>query len=574
MHKNFQLWGFLAGSVLLAACRDPFPPDSSRVPRPGPIAAPVPPAAVPAPSGVAPPGLPPAPVAPPAGSPPAPEPGQPPGGTPPAPGGNPGNPPVPTPPVLTIAEGPICEQLPDPADPAAANACPEDLDDLDDWFPTTPEVDSCLPRPRPSNTCAFYQFAWQHFLVATQPNEQGAPEFLAWETIETTFGGGNRFPPGAPVLSGSLPQAGSRQILTDQTGKAIYYGIHLNDEFRQFVRRNDLDTVDGIKKAPAELQFPVDVVQLRSAWQIVGQGTAPNQRMISAAVRVPTLRVVRGEIEEDRTVLREVTAQLIALDVAFTIPGHPEFIWSTFEAVAENGISFVAPTAAALPPPQSMTPITQDLDAALFGNGNFVLFPRMGGRTGLPLPVGQKITGLVAADFNQANQQFTQRTSVHRVFPSSLSHTKDVDEVVEAINEAVQDRFNSRAPGVARPLGVDRRGNYSIVGAVWLDKPKDSFGTDRELANDPTDADILANGTRSEKSILAGHDRLSSTANESFTQAEFSNCLSCHDTRSATELGVPLARDELGEALIEPKQINVSRVFEEVVRLTDLGVLK
>ena len=375
-----------------------------------------------------------------------------------------------------------------------------------------------------------------------------------------------------------MPQAGSRQILVDQNRNAIYYGTHLNNEFDQFVRRNNLDTVDGIKMAPAELQFPVDVVQIRSAWQIVGAGQAPNPRMIRAAVRVPTLRVVQGEIEEDREVLRNVNVQLIALDLAFTLPGHPEFIWSTFEAVDQNGISFVAPSAAGLPPAMSTTDFTQNLDNALFGNVNFALFPRAGARTNLPLPVGQPITGLVANDFNQKTQLFARATSVHRVYRGSVSHTQDIDATVRAINEAVQDRFTDQTvPANRRPnLAIDRRGFYSMVGAVWLDTPKESFGTDKALVNDPADPDIVASGPKSKNSILAGQDRLSSTANESFTQADtsFPNCFSCHDPRAVTARGVPLARDENGTALIEAKQINMSRVFNEVIRLTDLGILE
>jgi hypothetical protein len=581
MKKNFHLWAPVVATFLLAACRDPFPPDFSPQPPAGGVTAPIPPA--PVPPGQVPPGYPPAqpPPAPmpPGGQPPAPPaPMPPPGQNPPPPPPGMPTPPSPTPPPgpLTIAEGPACEQAADPADPADLE-CPEQLSDLEEWFPETPEVESCAPRPRPSNTCFFYQFAWQHFLVAAEPNAQGTPDFLTWDTVEDLFGTGNRFPPGPPVLSTSVAQPGQREIVVDQNRSPIFYGTHLNDEFARFVRRNDLDTVAGIKAAPAELQFPIDVVQIRSAWQIVPQGQQPNNRMIRAAVRVPTLRVAGGDIEEDREALRNVNVQLIALDLAYTIPGHPEFIWTTFEAAAANGISFVAPSATALPAAMSKAPVTQDLDNALFGNGNFALFARTGDRTGIALPIGQTITDLAANEFNQNNQLFAQATSVHRVYRGSLSHTREIDPTVEAINEAVHDRFTDNTlPANERPnLAIDRRGFYNLVGAVWLDSPKQTFGTDKALANDPADPDIVANGPNSKNSILAGQDRLSGTATQSFTQADtsFSNCLSCHNTQSSNARGIPIAGDAQG-ALIVPKQINVSRVFDGVVRLTADGILE
>jgi hypothetical protein len=79
--------------------------------------------------------------------------------------------------------------------------------------------------------------------------------------------------------------------------------------------------------------------------------------------------------------------------------------------------------------------------------------------------------------------------------------------------------------------------------------------------------DIQLNGADSAFSILAGEDRLSSTAMESFTQApdSFPNCFTCHNTQAVTVKGVPLLRDSGGVRIMEPKQINVSHVFSQFV---------
>ena len=79
--------------------------------------------------------------------------------------------------------------------------------------------------------------------------------------------------------------------------------------------------------------------------------------------------------------------------------------------------------------------------------------------------------------------------------------------------------------------------------------------------------DLLENGTDSPFSILAGEDRMSSTAMESFTQspAAFPNCFSCHNTQAITARGVPLAKDGSGRKLLDPKLLNVSHVFSQFV---------
>ncbi len=87
--------------------------------------------------------------------------------------------------------------------------------------------------------------------------------------------------------------------------------------------------------------------------------------------------------------------------------------------------------------------------------------------------------------------------------------------------------------------------------------------------------DLLENGADSPFSLLAGEDRLSSTAMESFTQspAAFPNCFACHNTQAVTARGVPVDKDSSSAKLLEPKLINISHVFSQFVprRLHDLA---
>src|SRR6185295_17567642 len=93
-------------------------------------------------------------------------------------------------------------------------------------------------------------------------------------TIDTMFTFTKPLPSTRSWL-GDIKQAGGRQILIDQNGRTLFYGIHANQAFD-------------------------------------GPGGTP-------------------KIHEDRDNPREITVRLLALHVVFTLPGHPEFVWATFE---------------------------------------------------------------------------------------------------------------------------------------------------------------------------------------------------------------------------------------------------
>jgi hypothetical protein len=449
------------------------------------------------------------------------------------------------------AAAPIEECPPDPEPaPGAEPTCPGNVAELDGWLPVTPAVHGCRPPSHPDTECRFYQFSWQNFLLATQPDADGKPAFLGWGTVENTFGAHAGEPsPEVPVLSGGVTQAGGRQVLVDQNGHVVYYGMHMNRQFVDFVNEHHLITADAVRHADPNLAFPADVVELKSAWQIVDDGAAPAD-FITARVQVPTLRMKDGQMAQDMTNMREVTVALLALHVVFTLPGHPEFIWSTFQHVDADGLPDVAPNAPANPQATSPSAVISSKGGLLYHSGTTAANGNL---------------GLASLMFDETTQSFpTQRTSVYRVFPGSKSNTTDLDDDVTAINELMRDRFSK-----AQLPATDRRGHYLLVGAIWQDKPEKSFGVNKLLVNDDTLPDIKKNGGDSPLSITGGEDRLSSTAMESFTQAtdSFPNCFSCHDTRATTGRGVPAARDQSAPVTMEAKMINVSHIFSEVSRL-------
>ena len=433
--------------------------------------------------------------------------------------------------------------------------CPINPRDLDAWFPVTPPVVYFQPLPHPETECPFYIFNFQHFLLATQPRPDGSPAFLHWPTIETTFGrhAGDP-PPEIPVLTGGVRQAGAREVLVDQNGNAIYYGLHFNQRFVNFIIEKKLTTAEEIRNADPSIKFDsADIVTLKSAWMIVDPANPPPNFLV-AKVRVPTLKIVDRKAIEDYTKLRDVTVAMLALHVVFTIPGHPEFIWGTFEHVnGATGISDVAPSA-------RTQPGVGTGEATIISQTNHLLY-----KAGSTAAVSNR--PIATPMFDEANQKFAaeQATSIYRVFPGSLSHKKDQDEDVVALNENMLARYKADP----KPAADDKRVNYLMVGTIWLDRPDLTFMVNKELFNDYSDIDIQRRGPESPNSITGGEDRLSSTAMESFTQAgeSFSNCFTCHNTQGATVSGIPQQRDTQAEPLLGPKLIGVSHVFNEVLRL-------
>jgi hypothetical protein len=221
--------------------------------------------------------------------------------------------------------------------------------------------------------------------------------------------------------------------------------------------------------------------------------------------------MIGGRIVADPTSTYVATVGLIGLHVVFAIDGHPEMIWSTFEHVDRNGSADLAPQALVDPAPNT--------DPLLISpNVDYVLF-----RRGSPTTINQTPPPLAeyAAKLDADGRRFDRgdtvlTTPVYRTYPgSNLTRSSEDDEVL-ALNVGV------RAEMLAID-SADRRINYRLVGATWLDRPEDFFipGATFENAPDQT----------TKTGPVAGQDALSSVAMESFTQVDQPGCFSCHDTQ-------------------------------------------
>jgi hypothetical protein len=440
-----------------------------------------------------------------------------------------------------------------------------------EWLPNTPPLDQFKPLPHPATECPFYRGGWQNFLVATQPDAEGNPAILSYPTIDTMFESAQPRAENRSVL-GDIRQAGGRQILIDQNGNSLYYGIEVNQAYADFIDAHGLHTREDVENADPKLFFPPGVVEFKSAWQIVEEGDSSDD-YITVNTTVPTLSQGEdGHIVEDRDAPRDVRARLLALHVVFTLPGHPEFIWATFEhstgtpdECSKDGKRNVAPASVGNP---DLSDPNNLQDETVISSDDHLLYDG-----GTAANAGNQAIAEQDLQLDEATQKFPdQHTSIYRMFPASKSNTIDPDDAISSLNANVEALFASAADSLDP---ADRRSHYRMVGAVWMDKPA-FYNENSALQNDETSPffdedgfvdDIRENGSDSDFSVLAGEDRLSSTAMESFTQApdSFPNCFTCHNTQAVTAKGVPIDRDSSGVKLLEPKLLNVSHVLSQFI---------
>jgi hypothetical protein len=494
-----------------------------------------------------------------------------------------------------------------PQPPQPNNDCPANAD----WLPVTPPVQMYEPLPHPNPECPFYRGGFQNFLIAMQPDQTGDPAILSYPTIDDAFISAT---PHATrntkdrAWLGDIKQAGQRQILIDQNGHTLYYGIHMNQAFADFIMANGLETLAGVQNADPRLFLPAGLVEFKSAWQDIDPAdgvTADYSNYITTTAWVPTLHQdpTTHLITEDKNHPRQIKLALIAIHTVYTFPGHPELIWTSFQHVDPGGNDNLqgveigvhandAPVTGFLPTLndpnnlQNSTVVSQQTDYLLYHAGT------PANQSNQAIPETQLV-------LNDTTQSFTgQGTSIYRQFPGSKSNQIDPDDDVTSLNSNMAAVFAQSASTLSPQ---DKRQNYRLVGAQWLDKPA-FFALNATFQNDPATSpllqpnaeqdggagagisqdderqallamgvkptdDLLQNGSDSPFSLSGGEDRISSTAMESFTQSPvaFPNCFSCHATTAINSNGVPVGNDTTTPKLLDPKLINVSHLFSQFV---------
>jgi hypothetical protein len=389
-----------------------------------------------------------------------------------------------------------------PAVPTVNEDCPASAD----WFPAsggTPPVRMFDPAPHPDTECPFYRGAYQNFLVAAQPLANGDPALVRYPTLDDAFLSAT--PHGVRNTSqrawlGAVRQAGERQILIDQDHHTLFYGIHMNQAFVDFIKANNLQTVDGILKVDPYLSFPPGLVEFKTAWKDIDPADFPGgvvpppggyagdpgdySNYITTKAWVPTLTQdpTNGQIIEDPNHPRLIKVALVALHSVFTLPGHPEFVWGSVQHVNLNAIDATASTvqgAAMMGAPDDQPdtpalPVITEPDGApgdpnnlnvttVLSEAGFLLYSG-----GTPANAANHAYSNQELKFDSTSQSFPgQQTSIYRMFPGSKSQQLGPDTAIISLNQnlaAIAGQFKSAGT-------ADVRLNYHLVAAVWLDKP-------------------------------------------------------------------------------------------------------
>ncbi len=445
--------------------------------------------------------------------------------------------------AMIAAAGVICTA---PASSLAEEACKLTQAESAALLPRTAPPRNLKPLAEPGKAlpddCGFYKWAWEAFLYATQPAD-GKTALLSLATFEDVFKvkESRLFADQQPGLLSLAPQrakaggaagtalfkmrdmlqAGSRDVLVDQQGNAVWYAIHLNKTFQSFVQDYGLLDVEKLRNLPKDLEFRTGSLELKSAWKII-EGPPPKNYITTRAV-IPVFKTDQsGDIVRDGGKTRVVTVALLGLHVVGTIEGHPEFIWATFEHVLHEGTGpwqrDLAPTAKANPS-GSAPPIVES------GPENYTLYPKVNAKDGAtPARDANDGESLYSLKLDEKTQTFSPHSNVYRVFPGSKSDDPEEDDAVTSLNADMQAHFQSLG-------GYDVRSNYQLVGGIWLNTPQDDF---------KAGVDFQAEAAKPRKQpLFGGEDRLSNMSMESFTQPSNSspNCFSCHNTEGVSGLG-------------------------------------
>ena len=438
--------------------------------------------------------------------------------------------------------------------------------DIAPWFGGTVTADGAVNPPssvtfttdNPNGgegpqICNFYQWGAQMFLWLTSPEGDGLVlDGEAIYNVTPAVDGLRTFQDAATatVLDvalraekafdevGEVTQAGGGTLMS-QAGSLVYYGVHANDIYADFLtmqvntKAADLvnfpisadeikmitDYVEGIGlDAPAAPQTLA--MELKTSW--VDAASLPNP---AAYVTMPAV-VPSYEVNADNTVwtpdgTQQVTLALVGMHIVGTVQNHPEFVWATFEHL-DN-----APDAAYWYSNGGTAPVEWPYDAS----GSFT-FLATGGtpdqanvecmttdhkdgkieiiaemKDGQPVCAG----GIVPSDTVRLRPWGSIAYT-----PTDVSNgtvTQDVFDKVVTNNTALVS-LNSDVLG--QIAAGDARGNYVQTGGIWTTTPPG--GGDAPIPNQGGD----------QTAQMRGSLDLYNATMETYSQDTAPNCFACH----------------------------------------------
>lgn len=386
----------------------------------------------------------------------------------------------------------------------------------------------------PLEDCSAYRWAWQTFLYITSKESPSANyDFLLFPGFDDVFkiikqsnfarisdvsakrsaflNLAPRTPePETPSVFDGIKQAGLDGILVDQNGQAIFYAIHMNSVFVDFVKRKGINNFTKLESIDPDVEFPIGSLELKSSWMVVDSINPPKDYLITKALIPSIKKAVDGSVFADPTDPVEATVAMLGLHVVGVIENHPEFIWASFE---HDGLA----------PPSLTVPPDPNADYVVNAD-NYILYSGGTSSKNSNLPV--KVT------FDEITGKLSPSTSVFRYFATAHLSNLEEDKGVVSLNESAWKVLREKFPN-------DPRSKYKLIGAVWLKNGSRDFLLNKTFVDAP--------GTPDDKLLVAGENALSNMSMESFTQKVSPSCFNCHKTRA-------------GESGLDAKKINVSHI--------------
>lgn len=355
---------------------------------------------------------------------------------------------------------------------------------------TTPPQEIGSPNPPPvaqETNCQFYQFSWQWFLSLAQPSST-SPGNRVFETLDVFQPDENnqckspkatgkaaaakalfvrlRKPTLAtiqPVTPGELNQA-TGQPLYDQNGNIIFYNVFYN---------------------PTECEatsagFKPNTVEIKISWRKL---TAPD----------PTYYTMEANVEGQQMVLG-----LVGFHLVINTALHPEFVWATWEHVA-NDPDCINPEPA---PASGWSFISKTCSTCSSSCGTSCNLLKCAPPTcnvnGKPPKIkNPPLTGPP----NQVCRAFQDGTDPG---PMTNGNNNDTNRFnIDTLNQQIPEGYLAQLPD-GNPMKIWQ--NYRMVGGLWTNGGVPSTGTD----------------------VQRGSLELANTTMETFFQQSPHNCFTCH----------------------------------------------
>jgi hypothetical protein len=380
-----------------------------------------------------------------------------------------------------------------------------------EWFPPSKITEDPTAKTDPgTDNCNFHKWACQEMLFLTDTVDK-LPRFLGFPTDKDLLTPG-RIPPefgkrpkhavtslaprvnkfSAPKPLDSIFQAQTQGMaLVDQNARAVYYLIHVNEAYYNFVRNNKLYDPAGYQAFPKDKNFDEGCVSIKSAWQIVPKGGSATG-LFTTTAEVALLEDDGGKVKIS-TGTRKETVALVGIHIVGRVKNHPEFIWATFEhnrnvpELKEGG------------DPDSPDPVSDD---------SFTFYKA---KTPAKDCNHSNANVLQFADPKDiASQKLKPIVHVFRQFRQGGGNTENRNNII-SLNRSVHEQLKKVDP---KSVWL----NYDLIGSVW------TSGT-------------LTPGHTIPITDTIGSVRLSNATMETTTQRQ-RNCFGCHDTSAPTLQGV------------------------------------